>query len=86
MKSLTKKKSIARPASKAEIKAQKCACIVQLVILLCLMFYILLDTFLNLNGSLFVSLLIFGGSFLVKKLLEKYILPRIFEKSEVTKN
>lgn len=85
MKSLSKK-NLPRPASKSEIKAQKYASIVQLVILLALAVYILFDTFFHLNGSFLLSLLIFGGSFVVKKLLEKYILPRIFEKSEVAKD
>lgn len=81
-----KKKKIVRSATVAEIKSQRLASLIQLFILLTLAVYLLLDTIIGLNGSLFISLLLFGSSFLLKVLLEKYILPPIFEKFEAKKN
>lgn len=77
-----KKNKLVRPLSLVEIKSQRLASLIQLVILLSLAVYLLLDCILGLNGSLLFSLVIFGSSFLLKHLLEKYILPPIFRKFE----
>lgn len=74
-----KNKKLVRPLSRADVKSQKLASLVQVFILFALLVYIILDTIFDWHGSLVVSLLIFGASFLVKGVLSKYILPRIFE-------
>lgn len=80
MKSKISSKKIVKPLSPAQIRARRVSSVVQISILGALLVFMTLDTICGWKTPLYISLLIFGASFIVKKVLEKYILPKVLVK------
>lgn len=80
MKSKISSKKIVKPLSPAQIRARRISNVVQICILCALLIFMTLDTICGWHSPLYISLLIFGASFIVKKVLEKYILPKVLAK------
>lgn len=85
MKSKLSSKKIVKPLTPAQIRARRISNVVQICILCALLIFMTLDTICGWKSPLYISLLIFGASFIVKKVLEKYILPKVLAK-EVSKD
>lgn len=84
IRSSKKIKKIVKPLSVEEIKSHRVANFVQIGILCALLLFMTLDTVFGWKSPLYISLLIFGASFILKKVLEKYILPKAFAKRGAT--
>lgn len=80
MKSKISSKKIVKPLTPAQIRSCRVASVVQISILGALLIFMTLDTLCGWKSPLYISLLIFGASFVVKKVLEKYILPKVLAK------